>query len=375
VSMFKRMSQVFQQKANSVLDKVEDPNQALDLSYQQMLEQLQKVKRGIAEVLTSQKRLEAQRDNLKAQQARLQDQARQALQQNREDLARTALTRAQGLDSQIQALEPQIAQLQAQEQALEDSGQKLSAKVEAFRSQRDVLKAQYTAAKASTTAAEGISGIGEQMADISLMMDRAKDKVANMQARAAAVGELADNGALDLLSLDSGDDIERELRSATAGASVEGQLEAMKASLGALPASGPAGALAAGQASPPASSPASASAMADPLAGFDVAAPTPAPPTPETGGVSVRIAGEDQYLLPESARVALETMDEALVRAVSTGDEAEFTKMVNRVISYIRQTGTKLPKEDARPSDVIVPPADTTLADAKKMLDDSQRES
>ncbi|MHB1734654.1 MAG: PspA/IM30 family protein [Ferrimicrobium acidiphilum] len=87
MSMFKRVSQVFQQKSNALLDKVEDPTQAIDLSYEKMQENLQQVRRSIADVLTSQKRLEAQRAQLQAQYDKLQGQARQALQQGQEDVA------------------------------------------------------------------------------------------------------------------------------------------------------------------------------------------------------------------------------------------------------------------------------------------------
>ena len=117
MSVFKRLSQVFQQKTNAALDKVEDPTQALDLSYQKMMENLQQVRRSIADVLTSQKRLEAQKAQLQSQYEKLQGQARQALQQGQDDLARTALERAQGVKGQVDALAPQIDQLRAQEES------------------------------------------------------------------------------------------------------------------------------------------------------------------------------------------------------------------------------------------------------------------
>src|SRR5207302_136173 len=111
MSVFRRLSMVFQQKANRVLDKAENPAEALDLSYEKMLENLQRVRRSIADVLTSQKRLEAQRDTLQQQHDRLQGHARLALQQAQEDVARTALTRAQLVRGQIEGLDPQIEQL------------------------------------------------------------------------------------------------------------------------------------------------------------------------------------------------------------------------------------------------------------------------
>ncbi|TMD40767.1 MAG: PspA/IM30 family protein [Chloroflexi bacterium] len=199
MSVIQRMSDVIQQKVNSVLDKAEDPNEALDLSYQKQLEALQQVRRGVADVLTSEKRLELQQNELSQSQAKLQAQAREAVAQGRDDLARLALTRAQSAQEQLDGLQGQIAQLKAQEQKLEDTAMKLQAKVEAFRTQRETMKAQYTAAKASTQVGESVTGLSEHMADVNLMLDRAREKTTQMQARSAAVDQLMDSGALDTI--------------------------------------------------------------------------------------------------------------------------------------------------------------------------------
>ena len=50
MSMMKRISMVFRAKANSALDKAEDPRETLDYSYQRQLEMLTKVRRGVADV-------------------------------------------------------------------------------------------------------------------------------------------------------------------------------------------------------------------------------------------------------------------------------------------------------------------------------------
>jgi len=65
MSVFKRMSDVVQQKLNAVLDRNEDPNEALDFAYQKQLESLQQVRRNVADVLTAEKRLELQEAQLK----------------------------------------------------------------------------------------------------------------------------------------------------------------------------------------------------------------------------------------------------------------------------------------------------------------------
>ena len=79
MSVFKRMSDVVQQKLNAVLDRTEDPNQALDFAYQKQLESLQQVRRSVADVLTSEKRLELQQAQLKQSVDKLNAQAQQSL--------------------------------------------------------------------------------------------------------------------------------------------------------------------------------------------------------------------------------------------------------------------------------------------------------
>ena len=86
-----RIRDIFRAKANKVLDKAEDPRDTLDLSYEKQLEQLQKVRRGVADVATARKRIELQAQGLQKQADKLQGQAKAALQQGNEDLAREAL--------------------------------------------------------------------------------------------------------------------------------------------------------------------------------------------------------------------------------------------------------------------------------------------
>jgi phage shock protein A len=79
---------------------------------------------------------------------------------------------------------------------------------------------------------EAASGIGEEMADVGLAVQRAKDKTEQMQARANAIDELTASGALtDLTS--SGDDIDRQLAELSQTGQVDDELAKMKAELGA----------------------------------------------------------------------------------------------------------------------------------------------
>ena len=85
-----RMSTTIKAKLSRVLDKAEDPGETLDYSYQKQLENLQNVKKGIADVVTAKKRLQLQTDKQQQSIVKLDTQARQALAAGNEELARVA---------------------------------------------------------------------------------------------------------------------------------------------------------------------------------------------------------------------------------------------------------------------------------------------
>jgi phage shock protein A len=228
MSVMKRVSMIFRAKANKALDRMEDPRETLDYSYQRQLEMLTQVRRGVADVATSRKRLELQMNQLRQQQNKLDGQARQALGAGREDLAREALGRKATLQSQISGLEDQYTSLQADEEKLTVASQRLQAKVEAFRMQKETIKATYTAAEAQSRIGEAVSGISEEMGDVGLAVQRAQDKTAQMQARAGAIDELMASGALEDMTGTPHDDIQAELDSMRTGPGIELELERMK---------------------------------------------------------------------------------------------------------------------------------------------------
>src|SRR6516164_1037383 len=98
--LMSRTSEIAKAKFSKVLDRAENPSETLDYAYEQQLEQLQNVKRGIADVTTAKKRLELEDSATQQQLAKLDDQARQALAAGREDLAREALTRKGAIQGQ-----------------------------------------------------------------------------------------------------------------------------------------------------------------------------------------------------------------------------------------------------------------------------------
>ncbi len=231
MSIARRLAQLFRVKANKALDRAEDPREVLDYSYERQMEMLTKVRRGVADVATSRKRLELQLTQLDQAAGRLQDQATQAVGIGRDDLAREALTRRTAVTAQIGDITTQRDALVAEEAKLTAAATRLQARVEAFRTRKETIKATYTAAEAQTRIGEAVSGISEEMGDVGLAVQRAEDKTAQMQARAGALDELLASGALDDATAPAGgrDDLQAALDAARGDGGVDAELAALKA--------------------------------------------------------------------------------------------------------------------------------------------------
>jgi len=78
----------------------------------------------------------------------------------------------------------------------------------------------------------------------------------------------------------------------------------------------------------------------------------------------VRISGEGQFDLPDSESDRLNELEAAVVEAVERADEQAFAASLATLLAYVRESGSVVPDEELEGSDVILPPADTSLAEA-----------
>jgi phage shock protein A len=233
VGLWQRFMLIFKAKASRALDRAENPTETLDYSYEKQLELLQNVKRGVADVVTAKKRLELQQTKLEQGVVKLETQAREAIGAGRDDLARQALERKSGLQAQLQQLDGQVAELNNQQQRLVENEHQLQARIEAFRSQKEVIKAQYSAAEAQVRIGEASTGIGRAAQDTGLAIERAREKTEQMQARANAIDELTESGALEDLTTPGETQLDRELRQLSSQSQVEQDLARLKQEVGA----------------------------------------------------------------------------------------------------------------------------------------------
>ncbi|MGO4691727.1 PspA/IM30 family protein [Glaciibacter sp. 2TAF33] len=228
MSLTSRLRTIFRIKATRAVDRLEDPREALDDSYDQQVKMLQQVRHGLAAVATGKKRIELQGQEMGARYQRLTIQAQEALGQGREDLARTALERRSLLERQVATVRDQHAALLQQQAQLQENERRLAERIATFRTEKETIKATYTASEAQVRANEAAAGLGSYMSDVGANLNRAKDRVAQMQARAAATDELLASGALNDITAPPDADLERQLAAGAASAEVERQLQSMK---------------------------------------------------------------------------------------------------------------------------------------------------
>lgn len=228
-----RMRTIFRAKTSKALTRMEDPREALDDSYEQQVKLLHQVRQAVAEVATAKKRIELQGEEMGGRYLRLGEQAREAMAHGREDVARAALVRRAALENQVAKLQEQHGSLQKQTAALQERERRLAEQIAAFRIEKETMKATYSASEAQVRANEAVAGIGANMNDIGASLDRARDRVMHMQARAQATDDLLSSGALQDLTASPDADIDRQLSELTSRSDIDRQINAMKSNNGA----------------------------------------------------------------------------------------------------------------------------------------------
>jgi phage shock protein A len=169
MSIIGKLSLALKARANKVLDRMEDPRETLEYSYQRQLELLTKVQHGVADVAASRVRIESRMRALRLEQTDLSA--------NTEGGPGSAevLKRKAKVDSELSGLAAQNESLRAEEEELVASTEKLAAKLRAFQVRKDTIKATYTAAEARGKVSEAWSGVSEAMEKSSISYNQRRE--------------------------------------------------------------------------------------------------------------------------------------------------------------------------------------------------------
>ena len=225
--MFNRLTLRLKARFSRLLDRVDDPVEILDYSYERQVEQLYGLRRDIADLVTAKKRVVHQRDRRQDQFRKLDAGARKALEFGREDLARQALERKRLVGQELVGLDQLVSDLERQQVQMIAHGREYRSRIERFRSHKEVVKAQYAVAKAQLVISDAVAGLSSQLREVGVRIERAREKAEDVNVRAAVIEELEGSGVLAAIGTGE-DDIDRQLREVSSGASIDADLARMK---------------------------------------------------------------------------------------------------------------------------------------------------
>ena len=82
----------------------------------------------------------------------------------------------------------------------------------------------------------------------------------------------------------------------------------------------------------------------------------------------VRVLGEGQFEIDADCARRLNDLDDALQTHLESEDESAFTATLVSMLTLVRAEGRPLPDDALEPSEIILPPEDTALADVHEFM-------
>ncbi len=82
----------------------------------------------------------------------------------------------------------------------------------------------------------------------------------------------------------------------------------------------------------------------------------------------VRILTEGQFQLKSENLDKLNKIDNEIVNAVAASNDVRYSELFEEMLRLVRQEGTALSPEVIAESDLILPPPDTTLSEARAIF-------
>lgn len=192
-----RLTKVFRARnAHDDAVDVDALRDRLDESYRTQAQLLSQVRRGVADVATSRKRVEIQLASLRREIAGAGTEAEGAVARGDDAAARRAIERQVTLENAAAELEDRHAQLRDEEERLQDSAAAIERRIEDFRTRKDTLAARYSAAQARSEINDATTGIGSSSGEVGQLMADAERHTRELEATADAVDELMNEGVI-----------------------------------------------------------------------------------------------------------------------------------------------------------------------------------
>ena len=185
-----RIFNLFRATTSDLLDKAEDPEKMIKQMISDLEAQKKKAKEQMTEALALQKRLERDTEKEHKEAEKWEQKAILAVQNEKDDLAKEALTRKNEHLRRALDFEKQLEMHQNNADSLKESYQTMEDKIDEIKRKQGLLSVMQKQAEAQEKIYKTIEGLGDT-SGIMDTIERAEEKVENLQARAEAYQEIS----------------------------------------------------------------------------------------------------------------------------------------------------------------------------------------
>ena len=190
MGIFTRIFNLFRANTSDLLDKAEDPEKMIKQMVADLEAQKKKAKEQMTEALALQKRLERDTEKEHQEAEKWEQKAILAVQNEKDDLAKEALTRKNEHLRRALDFEKQLEMHQINAESLKESYQTMEDKIDEIKRKQGLLSVKQKQAEAQEKIYKTIEGLGDS-SGIMDTIERAEEKVENLQARAEAYQEIS----------------------------------------------------------------------------------------------------------------------------------------------------------------------------------------
>ena len=227
MSLLRRLTATLSAKANDLLDRLDNPGEALDYAYQLLIEQLGTARQAVTRLELAEQRLAVESARLEEYAPGLETQARRAVGEGRDDLAREALARRRVIKTGAISLARERDQIVEEDDRFTDAVGHLEGMLAVLAAKKEALKASYAATGAKAEIDKAVAQTRDDVSNVGVVVARAEARAAQLRSQVERIGALLASGALlDLAS--SPESIRTELDVARRSDDVARELIAIK---------------------------------------------------------------------------------------------------------------------------------------------------
>jgi len=187
MGIFDRVGKVISSNVNNLLDKAEDDRKLLDLTVEEMGEQLKRGQKEVISAVANEKQLKKKRDDLVAEAEKWERRAELALKTGDEALAREALKQKRRVTTEAENVEKARQEQHGHALDLKAELERMEAKHEEIKMKKSTIAARAEQARGGT---EGLGARGGSNAFENFR--RMEEKIEGREAQNSAMAEVED---------------------------------------------------------------------------------------------------------------------------------------------------------------------------------------